>query len=446
MIRVRNLSYRYPEGRRKALSEISFEVNPGELVLLCGETGSGKSTLLSVLCGLIPAQAGGEFSGEVEVLGRKAPFSPTEIFPEVAVVLQNPSEGLVTDTVFSEVAFGLENLAYPEKEIILRVKEALSAVGLSGFENRKLSELSGGERQRVTLAAALALKPSLFLLDEPLAQLDPKTARKIMTLLRETSRCGVTVMLAEHRLNLALTEVDRVIYLREGKIVYDGPPKTFRPPKRRFPRLHPPRLREVWVEIRDLSYAYPGRPPVFSGVNTVFRAGERVALLGENGSGKSTFLYLLAGLLRPSLGEIRWYLPPSPRNLPVGLLLQDPDLMLLHERVASELEFTPQNLGIPKTHREIWIREVARRLDLEPHLGRNPLGLSRGERLRVALGAVLTGRPRVLLLDEPTTAQDPYHLAGLLSSLSADLLIFSTHEEEVAQTIATRILRFPLQN
>ncbi|MBX6423498.1 ABC transporter ATP-binding protein [Thermosulfurimonas sp. F29] len=446
MIRVNNLSYRYPGGCREALSRVSLKVYPGELLLLSGETGSGKSTLLSVLCGLIPSQAGGEFSGEVEVLGRKAPFSPADIFPEVAVVLQNPAEGLVADTVFSEVAFGLENLGYPEREIVLRVEEALSAVGLGGFEDRKLSELSGGERQRAALAAALALRPKLLLLDEPLAQLDHKAARRIMTLLRKLSRRGITVVLAEHRLNLAITEVDRIIHLSGGRKVYDGRPQNFTPPERSLPRPRPSRSGEVRLELRNLSFAYPGRPPIFSGVNLAFRTGERIALLGENGSGKSTFLHLLGGLLKPSGGEIRWHLPDSRDSLRVGLLLQDPDLMLVHERVASELEFTPQNLGLPKMQREIRIREVARKLDLEGHLGRNPLALSRGERLRVALGAILTGKPRVLLLDEPTTAQDPRHLSGLLSALSADLLFFSTHEEDIARALASRILRFPLSS
>lgn len=441
-IRVKNLYYRYPEGTTPALEDISFEVRSGEVFLLAGETGSGKSTLISVLCGLIPRESGGEFSGKVEVLGRQWPVAPGEIFPEVAVSFQNPAEYLLAETVFAEVAFGLENLGFSPQEIRKRVAEALESVNLCGFEDRRLSELSGGERQRVALAAALAVKPRLLLLDEPLAQLDPQAAHRVMTILRALANNGLTVILAEHRLDLALGFTDRVCFLEGGRVAFCGPSKDFPPPARKFPLLPRAHPGKVLISLRDLAFARPGKSELFRGITLDFRAGERVALLGPNGCGKTTFLHLLAGLLEPTAGWIEIRTKPPTGSLLVGLLLQDPDLMLVRESVYAELAFTPENLGLSEKEIRHRVELVAEKLALSDFLDRVPFSLSRGQRLRVALGSVITGYPRILLLDEPTTAQDPRNTARLLATLSADLVIFSTHDEEVARVLATRILCF----
>jgi len=442
VVRVKNLSYRYPSGEAPALRGVSFEVREGEVFLLAGETGSGKSTLLAVLCGLIPGESGGEFSGEVEVLGRRWPVFPGELFPEAVPVFQTPGEYLLAETVFSEVAFGPENLGLSPEEIRKRTEEALSRVGLSGFENRRLSELSGGERQRVALAAALAVRPRLLLLDEPLAQLDPQAARKVMVLLRELAAEGITVVLAEHRLVPALEFVDRVLLLQGGREVFYGPARDFHPPVPRLPALPRSSSGEVLLRLRGLTFAHPGHPPLFQGVDLEFRAGERVALLGPNGSGKTTFLHLLAGLLPPTEGRIEIRARARRGELLSGLLLQDPDLMLTAESVREELSFAPQNLGLSRAEVRERVEEVSRKLSLAHLLHRVPFSLSRGQRLRVALGSLLTGRPRLLFLDEPTTAQDPENVRRLLGALSADLVIFSTHDYLVARALATRILFF----
>jgi len=442
IVRVEDLTYRYPENEEESLKGISFEIAPGELFLLAGETGSGKSTLLSVLCGLIPTEAGGKFSGRVEVLGKRWPVSPQALYPQVAVVFQSPAEQLLAEKVFSEVAFGLENLGFPPQEIRRRVFQALQRVGLAGFEDREIARLSGGERQRVAIAAALAADPRVLLLDAPLAQLDPGAARSIMSLLKELSGQGVTIVLAEHRLEFALPFVDRVCYLERGKMKFLGPAADFCPPKKVFRKPPSVTSGKVVLQVQDLSFAYPGRPPLFEGLNLSFRAGERVAFLGANGSGKTTLLHLLAGFLKPLRGEIRLCLEAEPGKLPLALLLQDPDLMLIRERVTSELAFAPKNLGLPKNEIEKRVFTVAEGLSLLPLLSRVPFSLSRGQRLRVALGSLLTGEPRILLLDEPTTAQDTRNAVRLLEGLRAELVIFSTHDEDLAYALATRILRF----
>ena len=445
LIKVRGLSFRYPGAEDFLLRDLSFEVFAGEIFLLAGETGSGKSTLLSVLCGLIPWASRGEFRGEVMVLGRRWPVSPKELFPRVSILFQNPAEHLIAETVFSEIAFGLENLGLGREEIEKRVREALQAVGLSGIEDRNLKTLSGGERQRVALAAALAPRPKILLLDEPLAQLDPRATAQIMDILRSLARKGMTIIMAEHQLRHVLKYCHRVLYLEGGRLKFLGPSKDFRPPERRFPSFPRAGRGKRLLSLEGLSFSHPDGPEIFRSLDLSFYQGERVALLGPNGSGKTTFLHLIAGLLKPSRGRVRLLLESQKDSLPIGLLLQDPDLMLIRESVFRELAFAPENLGLPSREVERRVRETAGRLSLTKYLPKPPFSLSRGERLRVALGSILTGSPKILLLDEPTTAQDTRHAASLLAALEADLLLFSTHDEELARSLATRIIRFTSQ-
>ncbi len=445
-VEVKRLSFTYPGRKTPTLKDVSFSVSSGEFVLICGETGCGKSTLLSCLNGLIPFESGGQLQGEIKILGRPGPFPPREAFPLLATVFQNPTAQLISDTVAGEVAFALENLGLSPEEIQKRVEEALAFVGLLHRAQDPPGELSGGQRQRLAIAAALAARPKILLLDEPLSQLDPKGISEVLQVLQRLSQRGQTILLVEHRVREVLPLVDQVLYLQDGQVAYQGPPEKWPRPR---PKLHflRPRLRQKRpvLEIRDLAFAYPGKKPVFAQVNLVFYQGERVALLGENGTGKSTFLALLAGLLRPNKGEIRFCLPQEPGRLPCTLLLQDPDLMLFRPTVREELSFSPRMLKLPVEERQERVEQVSRRLGLEGYLEDPPFSLSRGERLRTALASLLTGAPQVLLLDEPTTAQDQKHVQKVLTALQAELIIFSTHDHEAAKSFAHRIIRFPLR-
>jgi len=445
VVEVKGLTYTYPGRKQPSLREVTFSVSSGEFVLICGETGCGKSTLLSCLNGLIPFESGGVLKGEVWLFGQKGPLSPLEAFPRVATVFQNPTAQLISDTVFGEVAFALENLGLPREEVRQRVEQALDFVGLRHRAQEAPGALSGGQRQRLAIASALAVKPRLLLLDEPLSQLDPKGIKEVLQVLRRLSSQGQTILLVEHRVKEVTPLVDKVIYLRQGQVVYKGPPQRCPQPVSKLRFLKPPLApKRPVLEVRDLTFGYPGQRPLFQGVNLVFYQGERVALLGENGTGKSTFLGLLAGLLRPTQGEIRFSLPRAAGRLPCTLLLQDPDLMLFRPTVREELGFAPRMLKVSPSETQARISQVAKRLGIETYLDDPPFGLSRGERLRTALASLLTGAPQVLLLDEPTTAQDQEHVQAVLAALEADLIVFSTHDHEAARNFAHRIIHFPM--
>ncbi len=445
VVEVRNLTYTYPGRQRPSLRGVSFSISRAEFVLVCGETGCGKSTLLSCLNGLIPHESGGRLEGEIRLFGLPGPLKPQEAFPRIFTVFQNPASQLISDTVRGEISFALENLGLPSEVIEERVEKSLHEVGL--WEKAYVSprELSGGERQRVAIAAALAVRSELLLLDEPLSQLDPQGTKEVLALLKRLIREGLTVILVEHRLPEVLSVAQRVLYLEEGRLIYDGPAGEFVFRKRASFSFPKPEVgQEPVLEFRDLTFAYPGKGALFEGLDGCFYRGERVALLGPNGTGKSTFLALLAGILEPTRGKIRCHLPASRGRLLRTFLLQDPDLMLFRPSVWEELAFAPRMLRLSQEEIARRIGKTAQALALEEYLPDPPFSLSRGQRLRVALGSLLTGRPKILLLDEPTTAQDSHHVQVVLSALKADLIVFSTHDHEAAQAFAHRILKFPL--
>ncbi len=446
VVEVKKLTYFYPGRPSPALKDISFTLKKGEFVLVCGETGSGKSTLLACLNGLIPFEAGGTLTGEIYLLGRKGPLPPKEIFPQVTTVFQNPATQILSESVWGEVIFALENLGLSEKEIVSRASQALSFVGLLGLKDLSPRQLSGGQKQRLALAAALAVKPKILILDEPLSQLDPKASKEILSHLKTLASKGLTIVLVEHRIKEVLPWVERILYLKKGFLIFDGSPKEFSPPSRSWPQRQKKayKKREIVLKVEDLSFAYPGRNPLFEGVSFSFFRGEWVALIGENGSGKSTFLALLAGLLKPTGGKISFLLSPEKGRLTRALLLQDPDLMLFSRSVWEELSFVPKMLKLPKAEKKRRLERILSSLSLLPYAKDPPFSLSRGERLRLALGSLLTGAPQVLLLDEPTTAQDEDNLQKILAHLQAELIVFSTHDEEIATALADRIITFPL--
>ncbi|MEM2125229.1 MAG: ABC transporter ATP-binding protein [Candidatus Methanosuratincola sp.] len=226
IIEVKGLCYTYPESESPSLIDVNFKAEPGEFVLVTGPSGCGKTTFCRALNGLIPNSYGGDFKGEVIVDGLLTTSTPVyELAQRVGLVFQNPENELFCTTVEREVAFGPENLALPREEIAMRVEEALEIVCISHLKEKSPEELSGGEQQKVAIAALLAMKPKVLVLDEPTANLDPVSAKSVLELMHRLNKNGVTVILVEHRLEMVSHLVDRCVVFEGGRIVADGSPR-----------------------------------------------------------------------------------------------------------------------------------------------------------------------------------------------------------------------------
>ena len=438
---------------------------------MVGPSGSGKTTLARAIAGLVPRDVPGEWHGSLRVGDLDvASAAPAEVAARVGFLFQDPASQLVMDRAADDVAFGLENRAWPIEAMRTRVPAALTAVGLGGFGRRRGTRLSGGEQQRLALAGVEAPQPAVLVLDEPTANLDPAGAAALfrrLAQLREERR--TTIVLVEHRADLAWPLADLVLALdgtgvpigletsakllaRSGKrLAGEGiwipddwsvgaagteSPATSRGPGRPL------------VELNHVRFAYArGAEPAVRDVDLEIRAGERIALVGPNGSGKSTLLRLIAGLLRPSAGSILVG-GADPRRLPAqlsalltGLVFQDPELGFLGDTVAEEI-----GIGLDPA-RASGAAELLERLGmpLASFGERSPYRLSGGEQRRLSVATALSRRPRVLLLDEPTFGQDRRGweaLATILGELVEEgtAMIAATHDTRFATQVARRRL------
>jgi energy-coupling factor transport system ATP-binding protein len=420
---VRRLSFTYP-GAQPALRDVSLEIGEGEVVALMGPSGSGKSTLLRALAGLVPHFHGGQFSGQVEIAGhdtRRTP--PAELAGTVATLFQDPEDQVVFTRVEAEVAFGLENVGTPPAQIARRAAAALEAVGAGHLADRRVAELSGGELQRICLASVFALEPQLLLLDEPTSQLDPDGAAAAIELARSS---GAAVVVSEHRSERVLEACDRVLFLEEGRLREDGLPDAWLPREPVLPDGVP--AGQAVCRLEGVSFSYDR--PVLEGITIEVGRGEVVALLGPNGSGKTTIGKLAAGLLEPQAGRVV-------REGRACYLSQDPGRYLVSERADEEVALA---VGGDLERARVTLA----RLGLGGFAGRHPRDLSSGERERLALAAVLVAEPDLLVLDEPTRGIDPQRKDELVRLLRAEAsgraTLVATNDLVFAGAVADRVV------
>ena len=474
-IEIENLRFTYPSREIPTLHGITTRVPRGTFVLLTGPTGCGKSTLLRTLNGLIPHASAGTLTGTVHLNGKDIATQPlATISQQVSLLFQNPDDQLFCTQVEDEIAFGLENLGFPPEEIRERITIALEQVGLSGFESQQIASLSGGEKQRVTLAAVCAMRPQVLLLDEPTSHLDPKGTREILNIVNSVNNeMGITVVLATHRTKEVAPLCNHVWLMEDGRICLDLPKaEAFRDvtPYQRLgvqvpvdvPSNAPtsPRKRasnvqqqEAFLNIQNLRFRYPNTDKdAVCDISCEVPRREVLAIMGANGSGKTTLIHLIAGLLRPSAGEIRIDGKLCNRMKlhqlagKVGIVFQDPDLLLQAETVRDEVAFGPKNLKFPKKTLEARVDKTLTRFDLQNLGSEAPYALSRGQRQRTAVAATFSLHPDLFLLDEPTTGQDAQHLYQLMDELCDEIrqenktLIFATHDAELTLKYADRIL------
>lgn len=430
LARLRHLSYWYPSASRAALDDVSLDVDGG-VTLVAGPSGGGKSTLLRALNGLVPHFHGGRIAGSVEVAGLSVIDTPTRrLARTVGFVFQDPELQTVYDTVEREVAFGLENLAFPRSRMRDLVEGALHEVGAGELIGRRVRTLSGGERQRLALASSLAVEPQLVVLDEPTSQLDAGGTTLVLNAVRRVAEHGRTVMISEHRFDglldaaAAVVEVDKALVQRVE-------PASWHPPSLSSAAPHAARPGgEVW-SVTGLVAGFHGRP-VLDEVTLAGGQGEVVGLSGPNGSGKTTLLRTIAGLLQPLAGRV------ERRGGRVAYLPQNPGALLHRPTVRAEVELTLERAGGAQN-----ADQILDALGLSSLADRYPRDLSSGERQRAAIAAVLAGRPQLVLLDEPTRGMDVAARSALISLVSdlrehGSSIVLATHDDALRHALADR--------
>ncbi len=475
-LNVENLTFRYRDRSDLALKGISFEVPLGELLLIAGASGSGKTTLIRCINGLIPRSYKGELGGKISLHGQDIEGRPlAQLSQIVGTVLQDPERQILGTRVRNEVAFGLENLGFSRPEITSRVDDALNYLRISHLKDRETFNLSGGEKQKVALAGVLAMHPSILLLDEPLASLDPASAQEALGLFRRLADGGMTVIMIEHRVEDALSiQPDRVLFISDGQIRYLGSAEGLtqavdyhevKLPARMVMQLavsdpvpdpipplsiDPARQSEPLVEFENVGFEYEQGADVLHGISLNICRGDVIAVLGPNGAGKTTLVKHAIGLLKPNSGRVLVDGLDS-RQISVaqiahtlGYVFQSPSHMLFAPTVEEELAFGPTNLQ----HDPEEIRkEVAQAIQIVNMTGMEkqpPLALSFGQQKRVSIAAILAMRSRILVMDEPTAGQDYQNYMNFMESILRlpyfEAVLFITHDIDLATIYANRVL------
>jgi energy-coupling factor transport system ATP-binding protein len=450
-VEIAGLSYAFPGRDRPTLVDVDLSLAEGTFTVVAGPTGSGKSTLLRAVAGLIPHLSRGRMAGSVRWFGCDSRgLGAAARAAHVGFVSQSPDDQLCTTTVGAELAFGLENLNLPADEISRRIHAVADRFRLAEHLDRPTVQLSGGMKQRLVLAAAMAMRPRVLVCDEPLSQLDPTAAGEFLDELDRLRQGGLTIVMAEHRLDDAARLADRIVFLECGRLAGARDEASESP--RRPARLasvgnSAGRSGETFLRIEGLAFRFPNsQTSVWSDLSFDIRRGERIALVGPNGGGKSTLLSILAGLLRPTAGRLAWS-SGSPR-LPATLVPQRADLTLFERTVADELAYGPRQAGLAPAIVAERVDAVAPLFGLADLRSELPQALSQGQQVRTALAAAVATAPRLLLLDEPTTGQDGPTMRRMMAVVRASIgspggpeaLVFSTHDLAIAAEFADRVL------
>lgn len=491
-IEINNLTYYYPESKKPSLCDINLSIASGEFVVLVGSSGSGKSTLLRTISGLVPSFYQGKLEGHVYIDNdRVDQLTRREIAKKVALLFQEPEHQIVKSKVVNEIAFSMENIGVKPKVMRRRVAEVSTALNLVSELEKNVNNLSGGTKQKVVLASVLALQPEILLLDEPISQLDPIASQDILNIVRHLNEdLGMTVIMAEHRLENILSWADKVVALDNGEVLFAGKPREYaRWANSNAYRLIPP-LSRLFVEakfsniplnikearkeiepldfvfnevgnskltttinepiltIKDLSYKYNKANVAVNNASLKLGKGEWTSIIGHNGAGKSTLLKLICGILKPESGQVLLNgqdIHDSSHNsnlTKVGYVPQNPDDFLYLPTVEEEVTYNLGNVDEDK------LVNLLKTLGLDEYRHHNPQDLSFGQKQRVVLASVLIREPQVICLDEPTRGLDyifKSQLANILQGLKkkgTTLIIVSNDIEFMAEFSDTIIVMF----
>ncbi len=472
---IQNLTFRYWRREEDALRDVSFSLQPGQVMLVAGSSGCGKTTLMRCINGLIPHTYKGDMSGDIRLYGKSvSDMGMAEISTQVGTILQDPERQILGSYVLNEVAFGLESLGVPRGEITPRVEKALGRLGILHLRERETFGTSGGEKQKIALAGVLAMEPKILLLDEPLASLDPASAHEALHIFRQLADEGIAVMIVEHRVEDVLEiNPDVVLYMDEGRVTYQGDvdglmqvvdyhriklpaqvvaQRAAQDPQPVFePAIRPGVREEALVKFEGVRFRYHAdMPEVLKGLDFSVYKGDVIAVLGHNGSGKTTMVKHALGLLKPTGGRVLLEGRDTRQSTvaqaahTIGYVFQSPTQMLFAPTVAEELAFGPKNLQMPPdviSRNVDWAIET---VHLREEMPMPPLALSFGQQKRISIAAVLAMRSRILMMDEPTAGQDYWNYMAFMDSIlqmpGFDSVIFITHDLDLAVIYATRIL------
>ncbi|MBO4324317.1 MAG: ATP-binding cassette domain-containing protein [Lachnospiraceae bacterium] len=496
LLQVENLTFSYPESGRAALKDVSFSLAEGGFTIVCGPSGCGKSTLLKLLKKEIAPY--GEIHGTRRYQGVSYEDLEARVSgSQIGYLAQDPDSQIVMDTVWQELAFGAENLGMKQEEIRSRVAEMAAYFGIESWFHKKTEQLSGGQKQLLNLASVMTLEPRVLLLDEPTAQLDPIAAGDFFAMIGRLHReLGVTVLIAEHRLEEILPMADRVLFLDGGEMRYDGsadgigtflrsvsegmaaglpaavrlygllgetgPTPLSVVEGRQMIKRYANTIRDIEAalyetgknpaaEIRGgwFRYGRNGQDVLRDAALTIYE-GEHYCLFGGNGSGKTTLLSVICGVRRLYAGSVKLFGKPlkafrdGERNRGVTAMLpQDPKEVFVCDTVREDWELACKTMGINGKERDEAVAAMAARLGTEELLTRHPYDLSGGEQQKAALGKVLLLNPKLLLLDEPTKGLDAAYKAELYRILKAvqaagTTILTVTHDAEFAAECADR--------
>ena len=488
-LQVKNLSFEYPKRSKKALDNISFSVKKGEFVLLYGESGCGKTTLLQTLITQIAPI--GKLSGSISFNGKDISNVNAG---NIGFVSQQPDGQIVTDRVWSELAFGPENLGIKPDIIKGRIAEMSNYFGIQGWFHKSTYELSGGQKQILNLASVMITQPKLLILDEPTAQLDPVAASEFISVLRKiNNQFGITVILSEHRTEDILPYTDRILVMESGKLLFDGTPKNACIKlKNQSIFTGFPASAKIWkelgtqqpcpisvkdgksflenicagkntcginkknlvlqshrmncaaaVQIKNIWFRYSKEEKdILKNTSLNVNCGEIFTLFGGNASGKSTLLNLMSGLNRPYKGKIKilgkdisTYKNNSLYQHCISFLPQDPKSVFTSDTIRADYEQTKAS--------DEQKEKIIKQLEISNLLDRHPLDLSGGELQKCALARLILNNPQILLLDEPTKGMDEFYkdkLGKYLMELKSEekTIIIVSHDIEFAAKCSDR--------
>ena len=501
-IQIQGLTYTYPNSANPVLKDLDLEIKEGKFTAIMGRTGAGKTTLAMVSNGIIPQLMEGTLTGTVISGGLDlSKFRIQTITKNVGLVMQDPETQIFGRTVEEDVAFGPRNYLIPREEIFARIKQALERVRLEGYDKRLTSQLSGGEKQRLAIAGVLAMNPSIIVLDEPTSELDPLGREEIYATIQSLQReQDMTIVAVEHSSQEICEKADELVVLQDCQIAWQGNPRDFfqdidlvnangiKPlpvgelgwelyqhglvEKGQIPlnvdeayelicrllgdsRLQSPQAGaeripgKPLIEVQDLTYSYENGKTALEHLNLTVNEGDYLALIGQNGAGKTTLAKHFNAIHKPTAGKVfvcgrdTASEEPNTLALDVGYVFQNPDNQIFSTTVYKEMEYGLKMQNVPPQEIDARIHETAQLLNLSDVLHEHPFSLGKGQRQRLAVASILVLKPRVLVVDEPTTGQDWAGIQSMMDLMdklhaAGTTIVMITHDMDVVARHANR--------